>query len=189
MSKSSSRTLKRDLPLTITRVGGAALVLAGFSYGGWGYLDNPGDSGYVSAIVASLSATTPALFLIGLVGLYFWVGREGNFLGHVVFLSGVLGTALGFMNGIGWVSEAGISWWIVLFSCLTLAGINTLTRKTTRRRGMLIITSGILGWLSLLTDPSFPGAVAAAQTVHVIFAALFCLSSVVLGCALLWGAA
>ncbi len=186
MSKSSRRTLQQDLPLIFTRVGGAAFILAGFSYGGWGYLDNPGDTGYVFAIVAALSATTPALFLIGLVGLYFSVGREGSFLGHVAFLLGILGTALGFMNGIGWVSEAGISWWVLLFFCLTLAGLNTIIRKATRRRGMLIITSGILGWISLLTDPSFPGAVAAAQTVHVMFAALFCLSSVVLGCILFW---
>ena len=41
-----------------------------------------------------------------------------------------------------------------------------------------MLASGMLGWVSLLTDPAFPGVLVPMRPVHVAFAAAFCLSCV-----------
>jgi hypothetical protein len=43
-----------------------------------------------------------------------------------------------------------------LFAGLTLMGLATLPLKAQRRLGALVLASGMLGWVSLLTDPAFP---------------------------------
>ena len=47
--------------------------------------------------------------------------------------------------------------------------------------GALVLASATLGWVSLLTDPAFPGVLVPMRAVHVAFAALFCTSAVVWG--------
>ena len=179
--------------LTLIRWGGAAAVLAGLSYAAAGYLDKPDMSGYASALVALLSVTTPALFLGGLLGLgVLLLGGERNVIAATGFLLGCLGTIWGVIYAVGLaqalelssLSSLGGWWWALLFAGLTLMGIATLPKKTLQRLGALVLTSGMLGWVSLLTDPAFPGVLVPMRPAHVVFAALFCLSAVVWGCVL-----
>jgi hypothetical protein len=178
--------------LTLIRWGGAAAVLAGLSYAAAGYLDQPDMSGYASALVALLIVTTPALFLGGLLGLgLLLLGGETNVIAPTGFLLGCLGTIWGIIDAVG--SEGalvGLSsleggwWWTLLCAGLTLMGIATLPKEGLQRLGGLVLTSGMLGWVSLLTDPASPGMLVPMRPAHVVFAALFCLSAVVWGCVL-----
>ena len=175
---------------TLIRLGGAAAVLAGLSYAAAGYLDKPDMSGYASALVALLTVTTSALFLGSLLGLgLLLLGGERSFIGAAGFLLGCLGTIWGVIDAVGLERALGLSsiggwWWALLFASLTLMGIATLPKKTLQRLGALVLTSGMLGWVSLLTDPAFPGVLVPMRSAHVVFAALFCLSAVVWGCVL-----
>jgi hypothetical protein len=175
---------------TLIRWGGAAAVLAGLSYAAAGYLDKPDISEYANALVALLSVTTPALFLGSLLGLGLLLrGGERSFIGATGFLLGCLGTIWGVIDAVGLVWALGLSslggwWWALLFAGLTLLGIATLRKKTLQHLGALVLTSGMLGWVSLLTDPASPGVLVPVQPAHVVFAALFCLSAVVWGCVL-----
>jgi hypothetical protein len=58
-------------------------------------------------------------------------------------------------------------------------------RKSVRTRRREV--SATLGWVSVLTDPAFPGVLVPMRPVHVAFAALFCMSAIVWGWALFWG--
>ncbi len=173
---------------TLIRWGGATAVLAGLSYAAAGYLDKPGMTEYAGALVTLLSVTTPALFLGGLLGLGLLLLRgERNIIAATGLLLGSFGTIWGVIEavGLGWalgLSSLGGWWWALLFAGLTLMGIAALARKTLQRLGALVLTSGMLGWVSLLTDPAFPSVLVPMRPVHVVFAALFCLSAIVWGC-------
>jgi spore maturation protein SpmB len=67
---------------------------------------------------------------------------------------------------------------------LTAAGLEMFFEEAWRFLGALLFASGVLGWVSLLTDPAFSGVPVPTQPVHVAFAALFCLSCVAWGVAL-----
>ena len=174
---------------TLARIrwGGAAAILAGLSYGAAGYLDTPGISGYTSVLVSVLSVTTPALFLGGLLGLCFLLGGERSPIKGTGFLLGCLGAILGIIVEVGsgqsllWLTSIGSWWWALLFGGLTLMGLSSLLMEAPRLVGALVLASGVLGWVSLLTDPAFPGVLVPMRPVHVAFAALFCLSCVVWG--------
>jgi hypothetical protein len=176
--------------MTLIRVrwGGAAAVLAGLSYGAAGFLDKPGMSGYASVLVSVLSVATPVLFLGGLLGLHsqLLLGAGSSFTRGVGFLLGCLGTMLGTIDAVGsertflGLTSIG-SWWALLFAGLTLIGLATLLKGVLRALGAMMLTSGTLGWVSLLTDPAFPGVLVPIRLVHVVFAGLFCLSSVAWG--------
>ena len=73
------------------------------------------------------------------------------------------------------------SWWALLFAGLTLIGLATLLKGVLRALGAMVLTSGTLGWVSLLTDLAFSGVLVPKRLVHVVFAGLFCLSSVAWG--------
>jgi hypothetical protein len=184
--KDFMRDSERTTPARI-RWGGAAAVLAGASYGAAGYLDKPGVSGYASALVSVLSVATPALFFGGLLGLGFRLGGERSLIRETGFLVGCLGTMLGAIDAVGleqtFLGLPSIRgwWWALLFVGLTLVGLATLLKGALRLLGALVLASGTLGWVSLLTDPTFPGVMVPMRPVHVAFAALFCLSSVVWG--------
>ena len=181
--------------LTLIRWGGAAAILGGLSYAAAGYLDTPDISRSARAVVALLSVATPTLFLGGLLGLGLLVlGGEGSVMAatglllsclgnvwgviHAVDLDAVdLDYALGLSGLVGW-------WWALLFAGLSLMGIATLPKRMLQRLGALVFTSGLLGWVSLLTDPSFSGVLVPCRPAHVVFAALFCVSTAVWGCVL-----
>jgi len=60
---------------------------------------------------------------------------------------------------------------------LTLMGLAASLKEGLRALGALVLISGALGWVSLLTDPAFSGVLVPMRPVHVAFAAVFCLSS------------
>ena len=182
--------------LTCIRWGGAAAAIAGFSYASAGYLDKPGMSGYASALVSVLSVIVPALLLGGLLGLRqrLLLGGERSFTGGAGFVLGCLGTMLGVIAALGseqpvlGLTSIGLWWWAPLLAGLTLMGLATLPLKAQRGLGALVLTSGMLGWVSLLTDPAFPGVLVPMRPVHVAFAAAFCLTCVLWGGGLFVGA-
>jgi hypothetical protein len=128
-----------------------------------------------------LYAALTAVGLGVLVGLCFWPGRGGGPLRRVALPVGLVGTVLGLFDGLDWWEP---EWWILLFLALTAAGIEMVLGEAPRLLGVLVLTSGVLGWVSLLTDPAFSGVLVPTQPVHVAFAALFCLSCVAWGVAL-----
>ena len=69
----------------------------------------------------------------------------------------------------------------MLYTGLTVVGVATHGKDAPRLLGALVLGSGTLGWASLLTDPGFSGVLVSMRSLHVAFAALFCLSCVVLG--------
>lgn len=185
--KRSARTQRMEAssPLLV-RWGAAAACLGGISYGTWGYLDNPDASGFViGTVVPVLELITPTLFLGGIVGLYSWLGRGGGLLQRTGLLVGSLGTVLGMVDGLDWWES---DWWALLFAGLTAVGVGTFVEGAPRLLGSLVLASGTLGLVSLLTDPAFTGALVPMRPVHVAFAALFCLSSVAWGSLLFRGA-
>ena len=69
----------------------------------------------------------------------------------------------------------------LLYTGLTVVGVATLGNDAPRILGALVLGSGTLGWASLLTDPGYSGVLVSMRSLHVAFAALFCLSCVVWG--------
>ena len=182
------RNLERTT-LTRVRWGGAAAVLAGLSYGAAGLLDRPGISGYAAALVSVLSIAIPAMFLGALLGLHsrILLGAGSSFTGGAGFLLGCLGAMLGVSDAVGLEqtflgpTRIGSWWWALLLAGLTLMGLAALPKRGLWSLGVSVLVSATLGWVSLLTDTAFPGVLVAMRPVHVVFAGLFCLSSVVGG--------
>jgi hypothetical protein len=88
-------------------LGGTAAILAGLCYGAAGYLDRPGISGYIDALLSALSVAFPALFLGGLLGLrtQLPLATRTDFAssaGVVGFVLGCLGAVLGALGALGW---------------------------------------------------------------------------------------
>jgi hypothetical protein len=173
---------------TLARWGGAAACLAGLSYGALGYLDAPDSPGFVTyTVVPALKLSTPALFLGGLVGLYFRLGRGGGRLTRTGLVVGMLGTALGVVQGLEWWPTLPYlgNWLAPLFAGLAVAGAATLLAEDAARTlGAMVLASATLGWVSLLTDPAFPAVLVPTRPVHVGFAAVFCVSAIAWGWAL-----
>jgi hypothetical protein len=179
------------------RWGGVAACLGGISYGAYGYFsDNPDTPRLViDAVLPLLKLATPALFLGSLVGLHSWLGsrlggggsrleRAGVVVGLVGTVLGLLATVVGEENGVDlWATLPHLGgWWrTLLYTGLTVVGVATLVKDAPRLLGALVLASGTLGWVSLLTDPGFFGVLVPIRALHVAFAALFCLSCVVWG--------
>jgi hypothetical protein len=145
-------------------------------------LDNPDASKFVdSVVVPVLGVATPALFLGVLTGLYFWPVGGGGPLRRAALPVGLAGTALGLFDGMDWWEP---DWWILLFVALTVVGLDMVLGEESRLLGVLVLASGVLGWISLLTDPAFSGVLVPTYPVHFAFAALFCLSCLAWGVAL-----
>ena len=123
----------------------------------------------------------PALTAAGagiLVGLYFWLGGGGSPMAKTGLVVGLVGTVLGIFDGLDWWE---LEWWVLLFAALTVGGVGMVVEGASRPLGALVLASGALGWGSLLTDPAFSGVLVPIQPVHVVLAALFCLSWVAWG--------
>jgi hypothetical protein len=138
------------------RWGAVAACLGGISYGAWGYLDDPDASTFVIGfVVPVLSVTTPALFLGGLVGLYYWLGRGGGLLQRTGLVVGLIGSLLGLFDNLNWWES---DRWIPLYAALTAAGLGILIglyywpgngSSPPRRAGLLV---GLLGTVLGLLD-------------------------------------
>ncbi len=184
------RSTPRTTP-TRARLGGTAAVLAGLCYGAAGYFDRPGISGYTGALLSVLSVAIPALFLGGLLGLQARLpdATQTDFAssaGIVGFVSGCFGAVLGIAGALGFEGTATtVFWWVLLLAGLTLMGLAASLTGGLRLLGAVVSISGALGWVSLLTDPSFSSVLVPMRPVHVAFAAAFCLSSVVWGAVLM----
>ena len=182
--------------LTRVRWGGVAVVLASISYGAAGLLHNPDAPELVTCTVLPvLKFAIPALFLGGLAGLHcrLLLGAGSSLTSSAGFLLGYLGTTLGAIDAVGlersYFGQTGIGgwWWALLFAGLTLTGLANTVKGGLRALGAVMLASGTLGWVSILTDPAFPGVLVPTRPVHVAFAALFCVSATVLGLVLLSG--
>jgi hypothetical protein len=169
--------------------GGVAACLGGISYGAYGYFsDNPDVPRLViAAVVPLLKLATPALFLGGLVGLHSWLGSRlgggGSRLERAGVVLGLLGSVMDEEHGMGlWATLPHLGGGrTLLYTGLTVVGVATLSKDTPRLLGALVLGSGALGWVSLLTDPGYSGILVSMRSLHVAFAALFCLSCVVWG--------
>jgi len=90
--------------------------------------------------------------------------------------------ALRALGALGLEETATTEWWWVLFlDGLTLMGLAVFLKGRLRLMGAVVSISAALGWVSLLTDPAFSGVLVPLRSVHVAFAAAFCLSSMVWG--------
>jgi hypothetical protein len=183
-------------PTTLTRLrlGGTAAILAGLCYGAAGYLDRPAISGFTSALISVLSVAIPALFLGGLLGLHYrlLLTLQRSLTSGAGLLLGCLGAMMGIVGTVGleqtpYLDLARITdwWWCPLLAGLTLMGLAAFLKEGLRPLGALVLISGALGWVSLLTDPAFSGVLLPIRPGHVAFAAVFCLSSVAWGSMLL----
>ena len=159
----------------LLRFCGSGAVLAGMLFVVWGYLDRPNIPIYLEVAVQALSFMVPALFLMGLVGIYFRCKREAN-------RPAMSGLALAFIgSGLGILPLSGVAdWFATLLGGLTLAGIATAGRSL-RGLGALLLATATLGWTYYFTDS---GAVFEARSIHVGFGVLFSLGWVALGLAL-----
>jgi hypothetical protein len=164
--------------------------LAGLCYGAAGYLDRPGISGYTGALVSVLSVALPALFLGGPLGLQTRLPPAtrtdfASSTGVVGFVFGCFGAVLGIAGALGFKGTAIKEWWVLLSAGLMLMGLAASLRGGLRLLGAVVSISGVLGWVSLLTDPTFSSVLVPMRSVHVVFAAAFCLSAVVWGTVLM----
>ena len=180
------RSSPRTTP-TRARLGGTAAVLAGLCYGAAGYFDTPGISGYTGALVSVLVVAIPALFLGGLLGLQARLpdATQTDFassVGIVGFVFDCFGAVLGIAGALGLAGTETTDFWLVLLLAgLTLMGLVATLRGGLRLLGAVVSISGVLGWVSVLADPAFSGAFVPIRSVHVVFAVVFCLSSVAWG--------
>jgi hypothetical protein len=187
------RSSPRTTP-TRARLGGTAAVLAGLCYGAAGYLDRPGISVYIGALVSVLSVAFPVLFLGALLGLRTHLppatGTDfASSAGVVGFVVGCFGAVLVALHELGALvlEETATTelWWVAFLAGLTLMGLAVFLKGRLRLLGAVVSISAALGWVSLLTDPAFSGVLVPMRPVHVAFAAAFCLSWVVWGAVLM----
>ncbi len=184
------RSSPRTAP-TRVRLGGTSAVLAGLCYGAAGYLDRPGISGFTSALVSVLSLAIPALFLGGLLGLHtrLRLVARTSLASGAGFVLGCFGSVLGIVGALGFArapySQITEWWWVPLLAGLSLMGLSLSLKGGLRLLGAVVSVSAALGWVFLLTDPAFSGVLVPMRSVHVFFAAAFCLSAVVWGSVLM----
>jgi hypothetical protein len=91
------------------------------------------------------------------------------------------------VQGLDWWPTLGYlgNWLTPLFGGLAVAGAATLlSEDAARLLGAMVLASATLGWVSLLTEPAFPVVLVPTRPVHVVFAALFCISAIAWGGAL-----
>jgi hypothetical protein len=158
-------------------------------------LDRPGISGFTITLVSVLSAVIPALFLVGLLGLRTRLPPPtqtdfASSVGVAGFVLGCFGAVLGIVGALELLARTPYSqitewWWVLLLGGLTAMGLAAFLKGGLRLLGAVVVISGALGWVSLLTDPAFSGVLMPMRSVHVIFAAAFCLSAVVWGSVLM----
>ena len=181
---------------TLLRLSGSSAAVGAALFLAWGYVDRPDLPDYLTIVVAVLSFLVPALFLIGLIGLYMWCkGRVGR-LGEAGLLIGLIGSFFGFLHGLSSLMHLdyviqGRSpssfhtilhavWLPVLLTGLTLVGIANIRHRSLQGVSAMALAMGVSGWIYDLTDS---GAIFEVRVVHVGFGVLFSLGWVALGLA------
>jgi hypothetical protein len=172
-------------------------MLAGVLFAVWGYLHRGGASARVDAIVGALGIVVPLLFLVGLSGFYAWSrGRVALRLGQIGFILSCIAAGLGivyrvmelsgtadaadrfsYLAGKGWTPQL-FDWLPWLFTGLVLLGIASTWTGPVRRRDLLPLAMGLLGWAYYLSDS---GSMVQMRLAHILCAGLFSLCWIVLG--------
>jgi hypothetical protein len=187
----------KGFPIFLVRAGGFGSPLAGGLFVTWGYVHRDEAPWYFDAMVGPLNFIVPALFLVGLAGLYVLCeGRVGR-IGKVGLVVSLAGSAMGAAYAVPWSAFATredwlsslawldtiLVWWLHVFLAgLPLAGIAAVGARTLRGVGISLLAMGAFGWAYHITDS---GVILEARLAHVGFGLFFSLSWIVLGLALL----
>jgi hypothetical protein len=183
--------------ILLVRLGGFGSLLAGALFATWGYVHRNDAPWYFDALATTLSFVVPALFMVGLTGLYVLCeGRVGR-IGKLGLVLSVAGSAMGvaytvpwsdfakreeWLSSLAWL-DIPLLWWLQVFLAgLPLVGIAAVGIRTLRGLGILLLVMGTFGWAYNITDS---GAVLEARLAHVVLGALFSLGWIALGLALL----
>jgi hypothetical protein len=184
-------------PILLVRSGGFGSLLAGVLFVTWGYVHRDEAPWYFDAMVGPLNFIVPALFLVGLAGLYLLCeGRVGR-IGKVGLVLSIAGSAMGvayafpwstfatrddWLSSLAWLDTLLVWWEHVLLAGLPLAGIAAVGARTLRGVGVLLLATGAFGWAYQITDS---GAILEARLAHVGLGLFFGLGWIALGLALL----
>jgi len=176
---------------------GFAALLAGVLFATWGYVHRDYAPWYFDALAATLSFVVPALFFVGLTGLYALLEGLVGRIGKLGLVLSVAGSAMGVAYAVPWSAfgtrehwlsplarlDTPLVWWLHVFlTGLPLVGIATVGTRTLRGLGILLLAMGAFGWAYDLTDL---GAILEAHLAHVGLGLLFSLSWIALGLVLL----
>jgi hypothetical protein len=195
-----TRKPERDLEASrvlVQRWGGGGALLAGVLFAAWGYIHRENAPAYLDAMARALNLIVPALFLVGLAGLYVLCERRAGRIGKVGFVPGMAGSAMGAAYAVPWSAFATrgdwlallawldvvLVWWLhITLTGLLVIGVAAVRTRAVRSLGILMLAMGMFGWAYYLTDS---GGIAEARFVHIGFGVLFSLSWVALGLTLL----
>jgi hypothetical protein len=111
------------------------------------------------------------------------LGGGASRLERAGVVPGLLGGAMDEEHGMGlWATLPHLGGErTLLYTGLTVVGVATFSKDAPRLVGALVLGSGALGWISLLSDSGYSGILVSMRALHVAFAALFCLSCAVWG--------
>jgi hypothetical protein len=169
----------RKTPRAFSRACGVAAASAGALFLAWGYLHAGGDpyaygdphQPYLDSAVAALALSVPALFFVGLAGLFARgvVGRVGLSVGLVAavgfvlaFAGATVGVVRGIEGGLGWhdayiagrqnttafgllLPAAWIEWTTLLFAGPTVVGLAALGDARVGPSRALPLVMGVSG--------------------------------------------
>jgi len=188
------RDLRSETRMTypkLRRWCGAGAAAAGALFLAWGYLDGPELAARVRIVVEVLSFAVPALFMVGVLGLYVrckgFVGLTGGVGLVLASLGSALGVLVSLTEPISWRENAILlafssGWLPALLGGMTLAGVATAGRRGFGVLRALPLVLAASGWAYYFTESGFYFE---ARPAHVGFGLLFGLSWGALGFALL----
>jgi hypothetical protein len=170
---------------------GAGAVLAGVLFVVWGYVDRPDVPEGLRIVVNILSSVVPMLFFVVVLGPAVSCTNRRRPLKSTGPVLCLVGSTWGVVGSIAnlhplYAYLAGISGWprylfdwlLLLQIGLALTGIATVSTRSLRWLGILLLSIGVFGWGYTFTDT---GVILEARAVHVGCGLLFSLGWVVLG--------
>jgi hypothetical protein len=178
----------------LLRLCGAAGVVGGLLFVGWGYIDGPDFPRFLMFATRSMAFIVPLLFSAVICGLCVSRGDGPGRLGWLAMATatyascrGLVGASMGDATVRGHIEQTGWplylgSWLPVAIIGLSLAGIGALRSRSGRPGGLLALITSACGWAYYTTDS---GAFLEARWAHVGFGLLFGLGWSMLGVGLL----
>jgi hypothetical protein len=170
---------------------GVGGVLAGVLFVVWGYMDRPDISEGLRVVVNVLSFAVPTLYFVVVVGLSVsctsrrrTLKSTGIVLSLVASTWGVVGSIANLHPLYTYLAESSggprylFDWLLLLQTGLALTGVATVSTRSLRWVGPLLLAMGVFGWGYTLTDS---GVILEARSIHVGCGLLFSLGWVVLG--------